>query len=74
MNDETTLLTTSEFAQATGKALSTIQGHIRQGRLVATKKGRDNFLTRDQLERFLADPPKPGRPEGRKRQINDTRL
>lgn len=54
--------TTTEAAQLLGVLPQTVSRHIKRGLLHAEKRGRDYFITSEDLERFKAARRKPGKP------------
>lgn len=55
-------MTTQEAAAALGVAASTIQHQIAKGRLLATKHGRDWWITEAEIERYRRESSgRPGR-------------
>lgn len=56
------LLTLPEIADMTGMASPTVRVWVKQGRLPATKVGRQWMVRRGDLEKMLADDPRIGRP------------
>ena len=60
------LLTLPEIAEMTGMANPTVRVWVNQGRLPATKVGRQWMVRRVDLEKMLADDPRIGRPRNRR--------
>jgi excisionase family DNA binding protein len=60
------LLTLPEIADMTGMAGPTVRVWVKQGRLPATKVGRQWMVRRTDLEKMLADDPRIGRPRTRR--------
>jgi excisionase family DNA binding protein len=60
------LLTLPEIAEMTGMAGPTVRVWVKQGRLPATKVGRQWMVRRADLERMLAEDPRIGRPRPRR--------
>jgi excisionase family DNA binding protein len=60
------LLTLPEIADMTGMADPTVRVWVKQGRLPATKVGRQWMVRRGDLEKMLADDPRIGRPRSRR--------
>jgi excisionase family DNA binding protein len=60
------LLTLPEIADMTGMADPTVRVWVKQGRLPATKVGRQWMVRRADLEKMLADDPRIGRPRSRR--------
>lgn len=56
------LMTTQEAADRAGLHIETIRHYIRQGHLKARLMGRFYVIDSKDLDRLLANPPKPGRP------------
>ena len=52
----------SEAADLLGMRHRTLNAHIDRGNIKATKRGRDFYITADELERFKNTPRRPGRP------------
>jgi excisionase family DNA binding protein len=60
------LLTLPEIADLTGMAGPTVRVWVKQGRLPATKVGRQWMVRRGDLETMLADDPRIGKPRTRR--------
>lgn len=60
------LLTLPEIAEMTGMANPTVRVWVNQGRLPATKVGRQWMVRRADLEKMLAEDPRIGRPRNRR--------
>ena len=60
------LLTLPEIADITGMANPTVRVWVNQGRLPATKVGRQWMVRRGDLDKMLADDPRIGRPRTRR--------
>lgn len=54
-------MTTAEAAEALGITRSLVLRFIRDGRLKSTKRGRDHWITAEEVERFKALPRIKGR-------------
>jgi excisionase family DNA binding protein len=65
------LLTLPEIAEMTGMAGPTVRVWVKQGRLPATKVGRQWMVRRGDLEQMLADDPRIGRPRSRRAEVTD---
>ena len=68
-NDD--LLTLPEIAEMTGMANPTVRVWVNQGRLPATKVGRQWMVRRGDLEKMLEDDPRIGRPRNRRAESPD---
>jgi excisionase family DNA binding protein len=66
------LLTLPEIADMTGMAGPTVRVWVKQGRLPATKVGRQWMVRRGDLERMLAEDPRIGKPRSRREEIPDS--
>lgn len=60
------LLTLPEIADMTGMAGPTVRVWVKEGRLPATKVGRQWMVRRGDLDKMLADDPRIGRPRTRR--------
>jgi excisionase family DNA binding protein len=60
------LLTLPEIADMTGMANPTVRVWVSQGRLPASKVGRQWMVRRGDLDKMLADDPRIGRPRTRR--------
>ena len=65
------LLTLPEIAEMTGMAGPTVRVWVKQGRLAATKVGRQWMVRRGDLDRMLAEDPRIGRPRNRRADFVD---
>lgn len=59
-------LTVNEAAPLLGLSPSSVRVFIKRGMIAATKRGRDWFIAREEIERYNRDRRKPGPPPGRK--------
>ena len=55
MTQATDLLTLAQAAELAGLHRDTLRAQVHNGRLHATKLGRDWFVTRAELDRYLAN-------------------
>lgn len=60
------LYTTTKIATVLGISIRTVQRHIKDGNLMATRYGRDYFIEDSEVERFKQNRRKPGRPRKRR--------
>lgn len=60
-------MTTTEAAEALGITRSLVLRFIRQGRLASEKRGRDHWITVEEVERFKALPRPMGWQKGKPR-------
>jgi excisionase family DNA binding protein len=61
------MLTTAEVATVLGVMTRTVNQYIRRGQLKAEKRGRDLFISQQELERFQRERPVQGWPKGKPR-------
>lgn len=61
------MLTTREAAAVLGVKPGTVNQYILRGQLKAERRGRDLFITQDEMERFQRERPTVGWPKGKLR-------